>query len=82
MSINDKLPRATNERGELQGPDDWTLLPTRIGRGASLGSGAVIMGGVRVGSGAVIGAGAVVLEDVAPDAVVVGNPARVLVKAD
>ena len=74
--INDKYPRATNAEGELQSEKDWELLPTVVERGASLGSGAVIMGGVRIGAGAMVGAGAVVIEDARADAVVAGVPAR------
>ena len=76
--INDKAPRATNERGELAGEADWELLPTVVERGASLGSGAVIMGGIRIGTKAVVGAGAVVTKDVEAGAIVAGNPAHVL----
>ena len=76
--INDKHPRATNERGELQTEEDWELLPTVVERGASLGSGAVILGGVHIRTGAVIGAGAVVTRDVEANAVIAGNPARAL----
>ena len=76
MFINDNHPRATNEQGDLQRPNDWTLLPIVIGRGATLGSGTVVLGGVRIGEGAVIGAGAVVTRDVAPQETVVGVPAR------
>ena len=79
--INDKKPRATNERGELQDGSDWTLLETLVEEGASVGSGAVILGGVRIGAGALIGAGAVVTADVAPGEVVAGVPARVLHRA-
>ena len=78
MFINDKRPRATTKAGALQSEDDWELVETVIERRASIGSGAIIMGGVRVGAGALVGAGAVVLKDVAPGEVVVGNPARVL----
>jgi UDP-2-acetamido-3-amino-2,3-dideoxy-glucuronate N-acetyltransferase len=74
--INDRYPRATNADGELQGADDWTLLQTTVEHGASIGSGAVVLGGVRIGAGAIVGAGAVVTRDVAPGEVVVGNPAR------
>jgi acetyltransferase-like isoleucine patch superfamily enzyme len=76
MFVNDKLPRATTESGELQGADDWTLLETVVERGASLGSGCVVLGGVRVGAGALVGAGAVVTKDVPPRAVVAGVPPR------
>jgi UDP-2-acetamido-3-amino-2,3-dideoxy-glucuronate N-acetyltransferase len=76
--VNDKSPRATAQGGALQTEEDWTLLRTSVERGASLGSGAVILGGVTVGEGALVGAGAVVTRDVAPGEVVVGNPARPL----
>jgi acetyltransferase-like isoleucine patch superfamily enzyme len=75
--INDKFPRATVE-GRLQAAGDWELLMTTVERGAALGSGAVISGGVRVGRGALVGAGAVVVHDVEPGEIVVGNPARPL----
>jgi acetyltransferase-like isoleucine patch superfamily enzyme len=78
MFINDKRPRATTDAGALQTEEDWELVETVVERGASIGSGAIIMGGVRVGAGALVGAGAVVVKDVAPGEVVVGNPARVL----
>jgi UDP-2-acetamido-3-amino-2,3-dideoxy-glucuronate N-acetyltransferase len=78
MFINDKRPRATTEEGSLQDAADWDCLSTVVGRRASIGSGAVILGGVRIGDGALIGAGAVVTRDVAPDAIVAGVPARAL----
>ena len=78
MFINDRRPRATNEDGSLQTDADWTLLPTVVERRVSIGSGAVVMGGVRIGEGALIGAGAVVTRDVAPGETVAGVPARVL----
>jgi acetyltransferase-like isoleucine patch superfamily enzyme len=76
--INDATPRATTEGGTLQTGDDWTLLPTVVERRASLGSGAIILGGVRIGEGALVGAGAVVTRDVAAGETVTGVPARVL----
>jgi UDP-2-acetamido-3-amino-2,3-dideoxy-glucuronate N-acetyltransferase len=76
MFVNDKRPRATAEGGELQTEDDWELLRTVVERRASIGSGAVILGGVRIGEGALVGAGAVVTRDVAPGEVVTGVPAR------
>ena len=75
MFINDRFPRAT-AGGALQTEADWQVIPTRIKRGASIGSGAVIMCGVTIGERALIGAGAVVTRDVPADAVVVGVPAR------
>jgi UDP-2-acetamido-3-amino-2,3-dideoxy-glucuronate N-acetyltransferase len=79
--INDKRPRATREDGALQGEEDWVLLPTVVERGASIGSGAVVLGGIRIGRGAIVGAGAVVTKDVAPGATVRGVPARAEVAA-
>jgi UDP-2-acetamido-3-amino-2,3-dideoxy-glucuronate N-acetyltransferase len=76
--INDKRPRATNYEGKLQATDDWELLRTVVERRASLGSGAIILGGVRIGKGAIVGAGAVVTRDVGPAETVVGSPARAL----
>src|SRR5258705_2598155 len=76
MFINDRYPRATSA-GELQTEADWRVIPTRVRRGASIGSGAVIMCGVTIGARALVGAGAVVTHDVPEDAVVAGVPARV-----
>jgi UDP-2-acetamido-3-amino-2,3-dideoxy-glucuronate N-acetyltransferase len=75
MFINDRYPRATTA-GALQTEVDWQVVPTRVRRGASIGSGAVIMCGVTVGERAIVGAGAVVTHDVPADAVVAGVPAR------
>ena len=76
LFINDKFPRATTSDGVLQAEGDWRLLKTVVERGATLGSGAVILGGIRVGAGALVGAGAVVTRDVRPGATVAGSPAR------
>lgn len=77
MFVNDKFPKATNERGELAGEEDWTLLRVRVEDGATIGSGAIILGGVTIGAGALVGAGAVVTRDVSAGEVVAGIPARV-----
>ena len=74
--INDKRPRATGDDGSLQTGKDWTLLSTVVEERASLGSGAIVMGGVRIGEGAVVGAGAVVTRDIEPSETVAGVPAR------
>jgi UDP-2-acetamido-3-amino-2,3-dideoxy-glucuronate N-acetyltransferase len=75
MFINDRYPRATAE-GQPQTEADWTVVPTLIKRGASIGSGAVILCGMTIGEGAMVGAGAVVTHDVPDRGVVYGVPAR------
>jgi acetyltransferase-like isoleucine patch superfamily enzyme len=81
MFINDLDPHATAD-GRLQTDADWRVLPTRVCRRASIGSGAVILGGVTIGEGALIGAGAVVTRDVEPGMVVAGVPARLFRSRD
>ena len=76
--INDRRPSATNRDGSTKGDDDWQLEHTRVCARASIGTGAVILGGLTIGRGALVGAGAVVTRDVPPGATVVGNPARVV----
>ena len=76
--VNDKYPRATSAAGQLQTDADWTVVPTIVKRGASVGSGATILCGVTIGEGAIVGAGAVVTRDVAAGKTVAGNPAAAL----
>ncbi len=79
--INDKYPRATNGDGKAQSEADWRVVPTRVKRGASIGTSATILCGVTIGENAIVGAGSVVTRDVPDDAIVVGVPARPVRKA-
>lgn len=76
--VNDSYPRATNPEGELQNESDWRVEPTVVRKGASIGSGATLLSNLTIGENALVGAGSVVTKDVPPNAVVVGNPARVI----
>ena len=78
--INDKYPRSTNEEGAPQTEADWQVVQTRIKRGASIGTSSTILCGITVGENAIVGAGSVVTRDVPANAVVAGNPARILRK--
>jgi UDP-2-acetamido-3-amino-2,3-dideoxy-glucuronate N-acetyltransferase len=75
---NDLYPRATNKDGNLQTREDWVCLATLVEKGASIGSGATILGGVKIGRNAIVGAGSVVTKDVEAGTIVVGNPAKFL----
>jgi UDP-2-acetamido-3-amino-2,3-dideoxy-glucuronate N-acetyltransferase len=76
--VNDSYPRATTPAGELKTEADWKVEPTLVKRGASIGSGATILANVVVGENAIVGAGSVVTRHVPANAIVAGNPARVL----
>ncbi len=78
MFTNDLLPRATAAEGGLQTEADWKVIPTLIKKGASIGSNATILCGITIGENAIVGAGSVVVKDVPDNAIVAGNPARVL----
>src|SRR5688572_16157952 len=67
---NDLFPRSRVPRKAMP--------PTLIRRGASIGANATILPGVTVGVGAMVGAGTVITADVPANAVVVGNPARII----
>jgi len=82
MFINDLYPRSTNLDGSIQTSNDWECIPTRVGRGASIGSNCTILCGITVGEDAIVGAGSVVTRDVPPSTVVAGNPARILRKIE
>jgi acetyltransferase-like isoleucine patch superfamily enzyme len=77
MFINDSYPRAT-AGGKLQTEADWKVERTVVKKGASIGSGATILCNVTIGENAIVGAGSVVTKDVAPNAIVAGNPAKFL----
>lgn len=78
MFTNDRFPRAVNPDGSLQTEADWSVEPTTVKRGASIGSNATIICGVTIGEGALVGAGAVVNKDVPDYSIVAGVPARVI----
>lgn len=73
---NDVKPRAVAADGSRKSDGDWTVVPTHVSAGASLGAGSVLVAGVTVGEFALVAAGAVVTEDVDPNALVAGVPAR------
>jgi acetyltransferase-like isoleucine patch superfamily enzyme len=76
--INDSYPRATTASGDLQTEADWKVEKTVVSKGASIGSGATILSNVTIGENAIVGAGSVVTKDVPPNAIVAGNPAKIL----
>ena len=78
--INDKKPRATTSDGSLQTEADWTVEPTLVKKGASVGSGCTILSNITIGENAILGAGSVITQDVPPGAIVAGNPAKILKK--
>ena len=57
---------------------DWQLIPTVVRQGASIGSGSTILCGITIGRGALVGAGSVVTKDIQDNAIVAGNPARII----
>lgn len=77
MFVNDRCPKAVNPDGQLQAQGDWTCQKTLVRKGASIGSGVTLLGGVTIGENALVGAGSVVTKDVPADSTVFGNPARI-----
>ncbi|KJJ84360.1 transferase hexapeptide repeat containing protein [Candidatus Omnitrophus magneticus] len=73
--INDKFPRATMD-GKMQTDSDWNVIPSRVKKGASIGTGSVIMCGITIGENSIIGAGSVVTKNVPDKEIWIGNPAR------
>lgn len=71
---NDPQPRSRNATAKL--------LPTLVKKGASIGANATILPGLTIGEGAMVGAGSVVTKDVPPRTLVVGNPARPVVREE
>jgi acetyltransferase-like isoleucine patch superfamily enzyme len=80
--INDAYPRAANRDGTLQTEKDWTVEPTLVKKGASIGSGSTILCKVTIGENAIVGAGSVVTKDVPANTIVAGTPARILRSLD
>ena len=67
---NDPFPRSKKY------PENFSV--TVIQKGASIGANATILPGVTIGQSAMVGAGSVVTKDIPPNAIVVGNPARIV----
>ncbi|MCA6441718.1 MAG: N-acetyltransferase [Chitinophagaceae bacterium] len=78
MFTNDLFPRATNPDGSQQTDADWKVVETIVRKGASIGSNVTVLCGITIGENAMVGAGSVVVKDVPDNAVVVGNPGRVV----
>lgn len=78
MFTNDTYPRATNDDGRLQTETDWKVERIVVRRGASIGTGATILPNTCIGENAIVGAGSVVTKDVPANAIIAGNPAKVL----
>jgi UDP-2-acetamido-3-amino-2,3-dideoxy-glucuronate N-acetyltransferase len=73
--VRPRSPRSEYSGFRYEDTASW-LVPTDVQRGATIGGGAVIVAGVTIGEFAFVAAGAVVTKDVAPHALVKGNPAR------
>ena len=76
--INDRYPKSINPDDSLKEAGDWDCQKTVIRRGASIGSGATLLGGIVIGENATVGAGSVVTKDVVANSTVAGNPADLI----
>jgi UDP-2-acetamido-3-amino-2,3-dideoxy-glucuronate N-acetyltransferase len=65
---NDRVPRAFNK--------EWSITPTYVRKGSSLGANSTIICGINIGEYAMVAAGSVVTKDVEPYTLVMGNPAK------
>ena len=72
--VNDKYPRSKKYADKFQ--------ETTIGKSASIGANATILGGISIGEFAMVGAGSVVTKNIEPYTLVYGNPARIIGKVD
>lgn len=75
---NDRYPRSPRfgVTGSRYDDESSWLTPTRVGRGATVGAGAVVLAGVTIGEFALVAAAALVTRNVAPHALVSGSPAE------
>ena len=80
--INDKYPRAINPDGSIQNEEDWSVIPTIVEEGVSIGSSVTILCGITIGLGAVLGAGSMVTKDIPAGEVWAGNPAKFMRKVN
>ena len=71
---NDRYPRSKNK--------NWTLLRTRVCKGATIGAGSTILPGITIGEKAFIAAGSVVTQDVPAGEIWMGSPAKFYKKVD
>jgi len=80
--INDKYPMAINSAGSLQNEEDWSVVPTVVEGGASIGSSVTVLCGITIGRKAIVGAGSVVTKDIPHGEIWIGNPAKFIRKAE
>lgn len=74
---NDFVPRAVEPNFDPRGANEWTVTPTVVERGASIGANSTIVCGLKLGRWSLVGAGSVVTRSIPPFALAYGNPARI-----